>query len=90
MNKLLENTMQTLAVQIQDSYMSDFMHYVNTHSEHITITKDKNLEQDPYFYERQKELHQIRDDIKNGTIEMVSHDKVWGSIKNHLKTIENR
>ncbi len=66
------------------------MSYVNNHSENITIEKDKNLEIDPYFYERQKELHQIRDDIKNGQIEMVSHEKVWGNIKNHLKTIENR
>jgi len=66
------------------------MSYVNNHSENITISKDKNLEHDPYFYERQEKLHQIRDDVKNGQIEMVSHKKVWGNIKNHLKTIENR
>ena len=80
--------MQTLAVQIEDNYVQDFMNYVNNHSENITISKDKNLEIDPYFYERQKELHQIRDDIKNGDIEMVSHEKLWGNIKNHLKTID--
>ncbi len=80
--------MQTIAVQIKDNYVQNFMSYVNNHSENITITKDKNLELDPYFYERQKELHKIRDDIKNGQMEMVSHDKVWGNIKNHLKTIE--
>ena len=82
--------MQTMAVQIQDNYVQNFMNYVNNHSENITISKDKNLEYDPYFYERQKELHQIRDDIKNSKIEMVSHEQVWGNIKNHLKTIENR
>jgi len=34
------------------------------------ISKDKNLELDPYFYERQKELHQInfRQSIKKYTI----------------------
>ncbi len=82
--------MQTIAVQIKDSYVQNFMSYVNNHSENITISKDKNLEQDPYFYERQKELHQIKNDIDNGKVEMVSHEKVWGNIKNHLKTIENR
>jgi hypothetical protein len=82
--------MKTIAVQIQDDYVQKFMSYVNNHSESITIEKDKNLELDPYFYERQKELHQIRDDIKNGQIEMVSHGTVWGNIKNHLKTIENK
>jgi len=82
--------MQTMAVEIQDDYVQNFMSYVNDHSENITIKKDQNLELDPYFYEREKELHQIRDDIKNGQIEMVSHETVWGNIKNHLKTIENR
>ena len=70
--------MQTMAVQIQDS------------SQNITILKDKNLEYDPYFYERQEELHELRADIKSSKIEMVSHKQVWGNIKNHLKTIENR
>jgi len=82
--------MQTLAVQVQDDYIQDFMSYVNNHSENITITKDKNLEIDPYFYERREELQQTRDDIKNGNIEMVSHETLWGNIKNHLKTIETK
>lgn len=82
--------MQTLAVQVQDNYVQDFMNYVNSHSNNITISKDKNLEKDPYFYERQKELHQIRDAIKNGDIKMLSHDKIWGNIKNHLNTIETK
>jgi hypothetical protein len=71
--------MQTMTVQIQDNYVSD-----------LTIEKDENLKFDPYFYERKEKLHQIRDDIKNGKIEMLSHKKVWENIKNHLKTIENR
>ena len=82
--------MQTMAVQIEDNYVQDFMNYVNNHSESITISKDRNLEQDPYFYDRQKELHQIRNDIKNGNIKMVSHEILWGNIKNHLKTIETK
>ncbi len=86
----MEFIMQTLAVQVEDNYIQDFMNYVNSHSKNITISKDKNLELDPYFYERREELHKIRDDIKNGNIEMVSHDTLWGNIKNHLKTIETK
>jgi hypothetical protein len=82
--------MQTIAVEIQDDYVQKFMNYVNNHSENITIAKDKNLEIDPYFYERQKELHEIRNDIKNGNIEMVSHETLWGNIKNNLQTIETK
>ena len=51
------------------------MNYVNNHSDNITIERDKNLEYDPYFYKKQKELHQLREDIKNGDMEMLSHDK---------------
>jgi len=66
--------MQTLAVQVEDSYIQKFMNYVNNHSEDITISKDKNLELDPYFYERRRELHQIRDDIKNGKSQLILFD----------------
>jgi hypothetical protein len=64
--------MQTIAVQIQDNYVQNFMSYVNNHSENITITKDKNLELDPYFYERQKQLQQDIEDIDSGKAEMLS------------------
>ena len=45
-----------IAVQVEDSYIQSFMNYVNNHSDNITIERDKNLEYDPYFYERKKEL----------------------------------
>jgi len=73
--------MQTMAVQIQDNYVQNFMSYVNNHSENITIEKDKNLELDPYFYERKKELHQLRIDIKNDDMEMLSQEQYDKEIK---------
>jgi hypothetical protein len=38
----------------------------------VTIKKDKNLEYDQYFYERQKELEEIRNDIKSGNSQLIS------------------
>ena len=67
--------MQTMAIQIQDDYVNDFMSYVNNHSDSISITKDKNLEYDPYFYERQKQLQQDIEDIDNGHAEMLSSEQ---------------
>ena len=67
--------MQTIAVQIQDDYIQNFMNYVNSHSENITITKDKNLELDPYFYERQKQLQQDIHDLDNGKAEILSSEQ---------------
>ena len=80
--------MQTMAVQIQDNYVENFMSYVNNHSENITISKDKNLELDPYFYERQKELHQIKSNIDNGKVQMIENDEFWDDIDNFVETLQ--
>ena len=80
--------MQTLSVQIEDDYMQQFMHYVNNHSEKITITKDENLENDLFFYERKKELHQMRSDIKSGKSELVSFDEFENRTNQFEKELE--
>ncbi len=80
--------MQTMAVQIQDNYIQQFISYVNDHSENITITKDKNLEHDPYFYDRQRELHQIKNDIDSGKIQMIENDDFWNDIDNFVETLQ--
>ena len=36
--------MQTLSVQIQDSYMQQFMNFVKESHSNITVSKDKNLD----------------------------------------------
>ena len=80
--------MQTLSVQVEDNYMQNFMSYVNNHSENITISKDKNLENDSFFYERKKELHQIRDDIKSGKSQLVSFEDFENSTNRLEKELE--
>jgi len=72
--------MQTLTVQIQDGFMQEFLNFVQDRQENIHIEKDYNLEYDPYFYKRQRELHSIRDEIKSGKIEMISNDDFWDDI----------
>ncbi|MCX6051613.1 MAG: hypothetical protein NTZ60_03780 [Campylobacterales bacterium] len=78
--------MKTLTIQVEDNFMNDFLNFVGSCKDKIKITKDKNLEYDPYFYERQAELQQIREDIKSGKAEMISHDDLWKNIDTHLKT----
>jgi len=80
--------MQNIAIQVQDEYVNDFMNYVNNHSDNITIKKDKNLEFDPYFYERQKELHNIRADIKSGKMEMLSAEQYEKEIEQFFLELE--
>ncbi len=80
--------MQTIAVQIQDNYVQNFLNYVDSHSESITIAKDKNLEYDPYFYERQEKLHQIRNDVKNGNMRLLSQEESDNEIELFFKELE--
>lgn len=80
--------MQTLSVQVHDDYMQQFMNFVKNSHSNIIISKDKNLELDPYFYERQKELHQIKNDIDNGKIQMVENDDLWSDIDNFVDTLQ--
>ena len=80
--------MQTIAVQVQDNYVSDFMSYVNNHSESITIKKDKNLEYDPYFYDRQKELQQDINDIDNGKVKMINNTDFWNDIDDFTESLQ--
>ena len=80
--------MQTIAVQIQDNFMQSFLSFVNNHQEDIIITKDKNLELDPYFYERQKELQDIRDNIKSGKSKLISFEDFEYNINQFEKKLE--
>jgi hypothetical protein len=81
--------MHTLTVNIQDSVFQEFLNFVSKRKDSIEITEDKNLELDPYFYERQKQLHQDLEEVESGKAEMISHDDLWSNINNHLKSINS-
>ncbi len=78
--------MHTLTVQVQDSVFQEFLSFISKRKESIEIKQDKNLELDPYFYERQKQLHQDLEEVESGKAEMISHDDLWNNINQHLKS----
>lgn len=77
--------MQTLTINVQDGFLTSFLQYVENHKDTIKLNDDVNLAYDPFFYQRQKELQQIRDEIKNNKTKIETHEQVWGNIKSHLK-----
>ena len=79
--------MQTLTVNVQDNFIQDFLTIIEHYKDKVQLQKDKNLEQDPYFYERQKQLEQDLQEVESGTAEMISHNDLWNNINNHLKTL---
>jgi anthranilate/para-aminobenzoate synthase component II len=56
--------MQTLTLQVQDSFVPNLLNLLKEFKNEVTIKKDKNLEYDPYFYERQKQLQKDIEDIE--------------------------
>ncbi len=80
--------MKTISIQVQDSFMQKFLNFVNSHSNDIVITKDANLELDPYFYERQKQLQRDLEEIESGNAKMISHNELWSNISKHLETLK--
>ena len=72
--------MKTISIQVQDSFMQKFLNFVNSNSKDIIITKDANLELDPYFYERQKQLQQDLKEVESGEIKMISNEDFWNDI----------
>lgn len=79
--------MQNLSIQIQDSYMQKFMNFVKESHSNIVVSKDKNLEIDPYFYERKRDLEQIIEDSENGTLEMLSQEQYEKEMKIFFKDL---
>lgn len=73
--------MQTLTVQVQDSFMQEFLNFVEARQESIHIEKDYNLEYDAYFYQRQRELQKIRKEVRSGEMDMIYHEDFWNEIE---------
>ena len=80
--------MQTLTVRVQDSFMQEFLNFVENKKENIRIEKDENLAYDPYFYKRQRELQALRDNIKSGKVETISDKDFWDEIDSFVDNLE--
>jgi len=80
--------MQTLTVNIQDGFIQDFLSIVEHYKGKIQIQKDKNLEYDPYFYERKKQLQQDINDIDSGKVEMLSPKQYDNEINSFLTELK--
>ncbi len=80
--------MQTLTIHVKDEFMNEVMKFIEIAKDNIVVQKDENLEYDKYFYERQKQLQQIRDDIKNGKIESITQKQYDHEMEQFFKKLE--
>ena len=82
--------MQTLTINIQDGFIQDFLSIVEHYKGKIQIQKDKNLEYDPYFYERKKQLQQDINDIDSGKVEMLSQEQYDNEINSFFTELKSK
>ena len=84
--------MQTIQLQVKDDYVNNVVGLLSNLKdvmiESIEVTKDKNLEIDPYFYERRESLHQLHDDIRSGKMEMLDFNDSMDELLEELQ-VEN-
>ena len=80
--------MQTLTVNIQDNFVQDFLTIIDRYKDKVQLKKDKNLEYDPYFYERKKQLQQDMDDIDSGKVKMINNEDFWDDIDNFTQSLQ--
>jgi len=80
--------MQTLTINVKDDFMNEVIKFIETAKDNITIQKDKNLEYDPYFYDRRDRLQQIRDNSKSGKTKMIEDSKFWEDIDTYVDTLQ--
>ncbi len=82
--------MQTLTIEVKDDFMIEFMKIIDTVKDNVIVKKDKNLEYDPYFYERQKKLQKIRDDIKSGKAQMLTQEQYDTEMEQFFDKLEKQ
>ncbi len=80
--------MQTLTLQVQDNFVPNLLNLLKEFKNEVTIQKDKNLEYDPYFYDRQKQLQQDINDIDSGKVKMINNTDFWNDIDTFTESLQ--
>ena len=80
--------MQTLTINIQDNFIQEFLTIIEHYKDKIQLKKDKNLEYDPYFYQRQEQLQQDIKDIDSGKIQMLSQQEYDAQMNNFMDELK--
>ena len=66
--------MKTLTIDIQDSFLKEFLNFVQKNQNKISVRNSSDYE-DIYFDDRKKQLQKIREDIKDGKEKLYSIDE---------------
>ena len=82
--------MQRLTIEVKEEFMKEVMQFIEAAKGNIVVKKDKNLELDPYYYERKKRLEKIREEIKSGKAELLTEEEYNAEIEQFFDTLEKQ
>lgn len=80
---------KTLTIDVQDNFVQDFLNFIQSNKNNIQLHKSNtDIHQDLYFYERQKQLHQIKEQVDNNLANLSTLDEFEIKINNFEKELE--
>lgn len=82
--------MTTLTVDIQDSFVEDFLNFIKKSHNNIKVRQNGYFGDDKYYEERKEELKKIRNNIKENKENLYSIDEIERKINLFEKNIENK
>ena len=82
--------MQSIQLQIEDTLYNTLVSRKINIQDKINkflsnLTMDENLKLDPFFYERQKDLHKLLEDVESGKMKMYDFDDSMDELLEELQ-----
>ena len=82
--------MQTLTIEVKDELIADVIKTLEKFKDNIKIKSNKNLEIDPYFYERREKLNKILQNVENKESNLISFEEFEVQINKLEKELERK
>jgi len=84
--------MQTIQLQVKDEFTKNILEVLNglkgVMIEEIKVSKDPNLEYDPYFYERKRSLDATIKAVDDGSMKMYDESEYCEIMDSFMKELE--
>ena len=82
--------MQTIAIEVEDSFLKDFLSIIKKYEDKIRIKEDENLKYDSFFYQRQQQLQNDLKEIDENKTPLLSQDEYQKEINDFFQALETK
>ena len=75
--------MQTIQIEVQDQYLETFLTLISSLKE--GMIQNVQIDENVLFETNKSYFQHALKEIENNTVQLLSHDAVWGKIDEHAK-----